>query len=86
MLSAFSRLRLNSGDCITLKPLLLPELQINELLHEDLMRYFNEPEPETNEHSQMKNDYYCKAVLKLSNSIMATFESNFNYVQFKMDI
>ena len=73
MLSAFSRINLSSGNHLTVNPLHLAELQINELSHEDLMRYSNEGDTEY-------KDYYCKAVLKLATFINATFESDYNYV------
>lgn len=72
--AAFSRINLNSGP-LTVNPLRLNELKINEISQEDLMRYFNEGDTEN-----VDNDYYCKAVLKLSTSITAAFESSHNYV------
>ena len=78
MLSAFSRINLPSGH-LTVNPLRVNELKINELSEEDLMRYFNEEGDTENE----VNNYYYKAVLKLSTSITATFESSHNYVKFK---
>lgn len=71
MLSAFSQINLSSGQ-FTVNPLRLDELKINELSEEDIMRYFNDEDE--------MNNYYCKAVLKLSFSITATFESSNNYV------
>lgn len=74
MLSAFSRINLSRGS-LTVNPLIVPELKINELSHEDLMRFFNITDRE-----QFYNDYYCKAVLKLSTCITATFELSPNFV------
>lgn len=81
MLSAFSRIQLTSGP-ITVNPLILPELKVVELSDEDLLKHFYSFESEygdgicVTEH----NDYYCKAVLKLSTTVTATFESDSNYV------
>lgn len=75
MLSAFSQINLSSGH-FTVNPLRLNELKIIELTEEDMMRYFNEGDTENE-----MNNYYCKAVLKLSTSIIATFESSHNYVK-----
>ena len=75
MLSSFSRITLSSRQIIS-SPLILPELLIENLSHEDYMRYFDEDE----EIDRFKNDYFCKAVLKLSTNITATFESEFTYV------
>lgn len=71
MLSAISQINLSSGQ-FTVNPLRLDELKINELSEEDMMRYFND--------ENEMNNYYCKAILKLSFSITATFESSHNYV------
>lgn len=73
MLSAFSRINLSSGNHLTVNPLRLSGLKINELSQEDLMRYSNEEDVEY-------KDYYCKAVLKLTTCINATFESDYNFV------
>ena len=86
MLSAFSRIQLTSGS-ITINPLILPELKIVELSDEDFLKHFYSLNGEEDynecafvEEHLMNNDYYCKAVLKLSTSITASFESNPNYV------
>lgn len=92
MLSAFSRIQLTSGP-ITVNPLVIPELKVVELSDEDFMKHFYSFEGDGEEASEnennkvvgqlMKNDYYCKAVLKLPTSITATFESNPNYVNYR---
>lgn len=76
MLSAFLRINLSKGS-LTAHPIVLPNLKINSISHEDLMRYFNEDEA-----NELYNNYYCKAILKLSTSITANFESNMNFVIF----
>ena len=85
MLSAFSHIQLTSGP-ITVNPLILNYLKVLELSEEDFLKYFYSlEEGNHDDHNSvvgelMKNDYYCKAVLKLPLSLTATFESNPNYV------
>lgn len=73
MLSAFSRINLSSGNHLTVNPLRLSEVKVNELSQEDLMRYSREEDADY-------KDYYCKAVLKLATFVNATFESDYSYV------
>ena len=86
MLSAFARLKLNSGEQLIVKPLCISELKINEFSQDDLMRYFSGVDgvDVDMDNDNFKNDYYCKAVLKLTTSVTATFESTFNYMFFKL--
>lgn len=80
MLSSFSIIKLPSEpEKLTLKPLILPELLINELNSEDVMRFFGYQDDD-NYNYLYGNDYYCGAVLKLSKSISVSFESSINYV------
>lgn len=88
MLSSFSRIQLSSGP-ITLNPLILAHLKVAELSDEDFLKYFYSLDCDGGEddynnlaENLIRNDYYCKAVLKLPSSVTATFESNPNYVFF----
>ena len=80
MLSSFSRIKLpNELEPLTFKPLLLPELLINELSSEDILRFFGYHDDNFN--YMFGNDYYCGAVLKLCKSMFSeSFESSVNYV------